>query len=123
MKQSPMPRRLIPLRLLRLQARANRQYGVSPDAFLRLTPREFGAIQTDALGELKAQEARENRRTARIMAMIANVNRPKYHPGYDENDFLPEAAEAEAKRFLSSFELRAKIQHIHAALKGEPLQN
>lgn len=107
----------LPLQILRLQARAWRDYGIALPQFLRLTPSELRVLTRDAHSEREAEARMADRRTARLCAAVYNNNprRKKGAQPLSEDDFMPKRR-AVGREPQSSAVIRSKMQALAMVL-------
>jgi hypothetical protein len=67
--------------------------GLTTEEFLRLTPRQFAALQDVAVEREEAMDAR----FAVLSCLIANAHRGKRRKPFRVQDFMPQRRKAEAK--------------------------
>jgi len=87
----------------KLQVRSRRRHGLTKKEFYDLTPSEYFLYEND----YDLEEESRQRRTARICAVLAEVNRdPKVKKNpFTEDDYLPERfkKETEKQDVISAF--------------------
>jgi hypothetical protein len=77
------------LRLARLQARASRIHGLSCAEFMRLTPREWNAIERDYYEEWALENEVHDRRIARVLVTLYRTSSKFKKFNKTEDDFMP----------------------------------
>lgn len=101
-----------------MQATASRHHNLSRSDFLKLTPREFYAIERDYLEEFSIRKEVSDRQTARIMLAIYKAS-PKFKRiNKTEEDFMPTKTEIGKAKNISAENLVAKGRAIHLRMEA-----
>lgn len=90
--------------------------GLRVEQVLSMTPNEFGYEYEG----WKLREERENRRVARICAVLANINRdPKKRPTpFSEDDFMPEEKQAKKQTNEEMFNMVLALNKAYGGTGG-----
>lgn len=83
-----------PAQIKRLYLRSRRIHNLTKNEFYSLTPREYYQLEKDYQDEQQRREEAACRRTARVCAILCELQRDtkRRHRPYTEEDFMPQPA-------------------------------